>query len=582
MKLLPKLAALLALVCSLQLAELQADTIPVGTDVSLINKSGEQAYRQRSICAYLPLDELKKRLKTSTYSAFENPTGIFFREGETVKISLAGDAAAGVQLIVHNWGEQSSHEVYDLKVGENVLVMKGSGLGYLDYRSIEPSTAPVLDVQIEGGVINGLFTSADDAATWQNLLANVKCDMIDLVSDRVQLIFNVQSLREHCPERGDELLATYNRIIKIQQDIMGMELFKVHPGNHMLGRNIWNGFMYADGTGAAFIHTSMKDIGNPDALLRQAWGVAHEFGHVNQTRPGFCWVGTTEVSNNVFSAWTNYLLNPSEMRLEHEVTQSPNGRLRGGRYHSYLQAALVEKQIWQFYRGPDFNYPNPYTPQTVEESVKQFAGNADFFVQLCPLWQLQLYLAVVCGKDDFYPQIFQRVRETDESEMTQGEMRINWMKYACDAAQLNLSEFFVMTRMLAPINRWKTDYSSRMLSISEDMVKDCLQHASQYATPDSRVIYYINANNVDVFKARQDVVKGSALTPVDGKISVPSGDWAGSVAFEVYEGDKLIGISCLGLGHKDDKTTDVFVPSTATRVSAVAWDGKRTTVWGNL
>ncbi len=579
MKILPKLALLLALGSTISMAELRADTIPTGTDVSLINQQGETAYRNRSIRAYLPLDKVRKRLKTSSYSAFENPTGIFFSKGEQITISVKGDSVQELTLIVHNWGPEASHEEYPLKAGENSITLSNSGLAYLDYRSDSPQNAPVLDLQIEGGVINGLFSVKDDDQTWQALLANTKCEMIDMIGDRVQLIFNVESLREHCPVRGSELLATYEEIIKIEQDMMGLELFQNHPGNHILGRNIWKGFMYADGTGAAFIHTSMKDIGDPDTVKKQAWGIAHEFGHINQTRPGFCWVGTTEVSNNVFSAWVNYLFTPESMRLEHEVTNSPNGRLRGGRYHSYLQAALVEKQIWQFYRGPDFNYPKSYEPLTAEESIEQFAGNADFFAQLCPLWQLQLYLAVVCGKEDFYPQIFERVRQTDESELTHGQMRINFMKYACDAAQLNLSEFFVMTRMLAPINRWKTDYTERMLSINDDMVKDCLQHASQYPAPDSRVIYYINVNNADIFQAKQDIVVGSKQSPKDGKLTLSAGDWQGAVAFEVYADDKLVGVSCLGLGHQDDKTTDVFIPESANKVCAVAWDGKRTIVW---
>ncbi len=580
MKILPQLFALLSIAYSIQCAELYADTIPQGTDVSCINKSGDEAYRQRSIRAYLPIEEVKQRLKINNYSAFENPTGIFFKAGETATIKVDAAEINELQLIVHNWGPEQSHEVYPLQAGENNIVLKNSGLAYIDYRSMEPESARILNVQIEGGAINGLFGREDDDITWKNLLANAQCEMIDLIGDRVQLVFSVDALQKNCPERGSELLDAYDEIIKIEQDMMGFELFKCHPGNHILGRNIWNGYMYADGTGAAFIHTSMNGIGNPDKVKQQAWGIAHEFGHINQTRPGFCWVGTTEVSNNVFSSWVNYLFTPDNMRLEHEVTNSPDGRMRGGRFHSYLQAAIVEKQIWQFYRGPDFNYPKTYTPQTVEESTAQFAGNADFFAQLCPVWQLQLYLAVVCGKDDFYPQIFERVRNTNEEEMSQGELRINFMKYACDAAKLNLNEFFVMTRMLAPINRWKTDYTPRMLTISENMVKDCLKHASQYPSPDSRVIYYISANNVHLFKAKQNIVKGKAIEPAEGKMTISADDWQNVVAYEVYEGKKLIGVSCLGLGHEDDRTTEVFVPDSANMVCAVAWDGKRTKVWG--
>ncbi len=574
----------LCLAASLCLAPLSA-AVPQLTDTSKLNdKTQEQAYRNRSFRAYLPLDEVRRRYKVNNYSAYENPTGIYFTAGEQATLTLDSKAPAqGIALIVHDFGPSGAHEVYPLKPGKNSITMKKPGLAYVQYRDTDPSKAAPIRLRIEGGRINGIFTSKDDNATWKKLLAGTVCDMIDLVGERVHLVYHVGELRKQTPAQGVELLKTYDEAMKQQQDLMGWGSLIPHPGNHILGRNIWRGFMHADGMGAAFHHNTMREVGNAQKLPKSSWGVAHEFGHVNQVRPGMLWVGTGEITNNIFSAWSNFLFNPASMRLEHEGTGSPNGHLRGGRMHCYIHSALVEGRPWQYQQGPDsFNYgkhatgkPQPSLREEIEMSPKSY----DHFVNVAPLWQLQLYMDVACGKKDFYPRIFDAVRKTDESKLTQGQMRMNFMKNACDASQLNLTRFFARTRMLTPLNRWKNDYGSRMLTVTPEMVEDFLVHAHQYPEPDSSVIYYINSNNVDIFKKKMAMKAGKQLQPVKGKITVPADQWQGAVAFEVRQGKKLIGASLLGLGHGDNKTTDVFVPVEASEVYAVSWDGKREVIY---
>ncbi len=579
MNILPSLLAL-----SLSVATLHA-AIPTLTDTSKLNESArEMAYRTRSFHAYLPLEEVRNRYKVNNYSAYENPTGIYFKQGEKTLIELNADAPqSGITLIVHDFGPSGAHQVYPLKPGKNQLTLRQSGLAYIDYRDSKPEQAAPIKVKIQGGRINGIFTQHDDDATWKKLLANTVCEMIDIVGERVQLVYHVGELRKQTPERGSSLLKSYDEIIKQQQDLMGWESHIRHPGNHILGRNIWRGFMHADGMGAAFHHNTMHEVGSDKRLPRSSWGVAHEFGHVNQVRPGFLWVGTGEVSNNIFSSWSNFKLNPSHMRLEHEPTQSPNGHMRGGRMHSYVHSALIEARPWQYQQGQDsFNYgkfaagkPAPSLREEIEMSPKSF----DHFANLGPLWQLQLYMDAARGKSDFYPQIFQKIRETDESKIPHGQMRINFMKNACDAAKLNLTRFFTYTRMLKPLNRWKNDYGSRMLTVTPEMVRDFLEHAHQYPEPDSSVIYYINSNNVEIFKNKTPIKEGAELTPSNGKLTVPADQWQGAVAFESRRDKKLIAVSLLGLGHQDNKTTDVFVPDDATAVYAVSWDGKRKRIY---
>ncbi len=541
--------------------------------------ASEQQSEARHITAkaYLPIEEIRKRYKVNNYSAFENPTGIYFRAGDEARITLSDEAKGQViRLIVHDFGESGHHAVYPLQAGENVLRIQQAGLAYINY--LHPQgTGPDVKVNIKGGVVNGVFTREHSAAEWKQMLANAKSPMIDMLGERVQLVYHVDQLRKQCPEKGPELLATYDHIIKIQQDMMGWGSLIPQPKNHILGRNIWRGFMHADGMGAAFHHNTMQEVGNAERLPKSSWGVAHEFGHVNQVRPGMLWVGTGEITNNIFSAWTNYLLNPSSMRLEHEVTPSPNGNIRGGRLHCYIHSARVLGQPWQYQNGPD-NYRYPAKPISLAERIRSSKQSYDHFVNVAPLWQLQLYAAVAQGKADFYPQIFQKVRETDESQLTQGQMRINFMKNACDALGMNLSRFFIETGMLQPLNRWKNDYGSRMLTVTPKMVDEVLTHAAQYPEPDSSVIYYITSNSAPIFKNKTALTQGKPQRVQQGKITIPADQWQGAVAFEVYSGKKLVGVSLLGLGHQDNKSTDVFFPAGSTELKAVSYDGKRVTV----
>ena len=59
------------------------------------------------------------------------------------------------------------------------------------------------------------------------------------------------------------------------------------------------------------------------------------------------------------------------------------------------------------------------------------------------------------------------------------------------------------------------------------------------------------------------------------RFTVPGNQWENAVAFEVYNGDKLIRVCLRGLNQKDNKSTDVLLLPGATTVMAVQWDGKR-------
>ena len=548
--------------------------VPVGTDFSTLNSAGdmESAYRNRTYCAYRPISQLREQLHCNNYSHFENPTGIYFRRGEQVTVTVEGDAPRGLALIIHDFGRDGDHAVVKLQSGVNRFSAPAQGLSYLEYRAEEPAQAPALRVRVEGGLVNGVFTRHDDAATWKKLLAGAKCNILDIVGERVQLAYNVDGLREHCPERGPELLAIYDSVIRMEQEMLGWDKYGVHPGNHIHGRVQWGGFMHADGIGSAYVYSAMNEVANPDSLHQSVWAIAHEFGHINQCRPGMMWAGSQEVTNNIFSAWCCYSINPNNCRLEHEVTPVIGSRtpMRGGRMDCYVNNAIVNRQLWQFQSGPDNGLRNVPGART-----------GDHFVSLSPLWQLQLYMAVARDKKDFYADIHHLAR-TDAADSPHGKLRLQFFTRACDVTVWDLSDFFVKVGIVAPMNRYVEDYQSHMVTITPEMCKKAIEHARKYPKPDSSVIYYINANNVHIYRERLPVQPSPDYVPEfrKGRVTIPATVWQNSVAFEAYDEEgNLLRIALRGLNHKDNATTDLICPAGTVAIKAVQWDGTRYDMW---
>lgn len=561
--------------CVLAFASLcSAEGVPVRTDYTGINSGNpEQNYRNRKFASYLSNNALRRITKTGNYSSFENPTGIFFSAGERVTLSVSGlPQGQPLKLIVHDFEKDGKHEEYPLQNGSNKINIKSKGLGYIDYRTDSPENMPPpVNIRIQGGKINGVFTHKDNAATWKKLLKSAKCNILDILGERCQLTYTVDGLRKGCPEDGPKMIRIYDYLMHLQQDdILGWDRDGIHPGNHIHGRAMWGGYMHADGLGAAFHFDTIPGISDPVRLSQGAWGVAHEFGHVNQTKRGMCWVGLTEVTNNICSSWTNYMLNRSNMRLEHENVPNADGqRMIGGRFDCYVNNALVRRRLWLYHGGPDSN-----------NNLGKRAGDA--FVSLCPLWQLQLYMAVACGKKDFYPNIFHDVRSTDESAMTNGELQMLFMKRACDSAKLDLTEFFALLGMLSPMDRVMSDYAVSYITITEEMCRSVMQHIARYPKPESSVIFYITANTVECYRDRLQVQPPSdGATPPsiqNNRIEIGENEWQNAVAFEAYSRGKLVRVSLRGLNHKDGKATTVICPEGTDCVKAVQWDGTRYTV----
>lgn len=521
--------------------------------------------------AYPLLSTTAKKNKTNQYNQFENPTGIYFKKDDIALVFVEKTSPLGLKMRVHGWDEEGGDSSYPLKSGTNVFTIKNPGLSYIEYFTDDLKKAPKVGVHIATGEVNGYFDSSKHKdADWQKILNSTVYDTLDIIGKRVQLAYHVPSLKKYCPEKGLELINLYDKIIGLEYDILGFTKYKDAPKNRMFGRSVPKGFMFADGMGAGFNNDTLKGLADPEAVKKEAWGISHEFGHVNQVRPHLKWVSTTEVTNNIFSAWIQYCFTPHSLRLEHENCPNPGGgNALGGRFNWYLQSALVAKEPWLCHKGPD--------------KMEGYENGGDHFVKLCPLWQLQLYFAVAGkGNKDLYPDLFKQARDNKEENKSNGELQLNFMKNVCDATKQDLTDFFVTAGMLKPIDKDMDDYSRAQLTITEADCKKLINYAKKYKKPASPVIYYISGNSVQAYKNSLPV-SGTAEKGISiegDNIIVDHAEWKNVAAFETYKDKDLIFVVIAGTGSPDNSSSLVPYSQGATRIEAVSWDGKRHLVHG--
>ena len=548
---------------------------------SLYDETYNLKYRVQEYEPYRELEDLASEMKTSQYNPFENPTGIYFNDGDEAIVFVGETYGEHLFLKVYDFDKTRQGiptpqpSSYPLDKGINKLNIPYGGLAYIEYYTSNWKTAPQLKVHIATGKVNGYFDKNRDSSTdWKKILDDATYGCLDIKGDYINLVYGVNSLRQYCND-GLELIRNYDELVVLEHEIMGLSKYDRIPKNHMFARVVKDG-LFADGWGAGFGEFSMNELASTSKSIKEGvWCIAHELGHVNQIRPGLKWVSTTEVTNNIYSVCARYKYNRESLNLEQErCNDGDNNYVLGGRFNSYLNYGIVKGEHWLCQKGQDNMDPDSYP----------FGG--DHFVKLCPLWQLLLYYREIIGgsKRDWYGDVAEIVRNTDESNFTDGELNLNFMRNTCDVVKEDLTDFFIKCGMLKPINKVLNDYVSAPLVITQQDCEELVKYASRYPKPATPVLYYLSGNSEKAFKEKLSVEgeygKGVRVK-TDGNIVVDHAVWKNAVVFETYKDEELKYVALVGTDSPDLSTTLVRYPSGSTRVEAVAWDGTRTLVYGS-
>ena len=422
-------------------------------------------FRVQQYRAWQHPDVMAAANKTEPYSLRDNPTGIYVRQGEEL-IVLADDLhGRNVSLYVQKphdgtAGTQLGGSAYPLNTGANKIKVANEGLIYVMYHTPTGTEDPVR-INIATGHVNGYFDSRKHTKDdWKRLLDKASYVLFDLLGEYAHLTFHTDSFREYTPD-GLALVNKYDELVRLEQEFMGLHKYDRAFRNRLyfLVMNNSN-YIHATSYYTGYDVSTQKDILDLDKFTANPWGVAHEAGHIHQTRPGFKWKGMTEVTNNIHSL--------------------------------YVQTAFGNRSrlIKEDYYTKGFAIIDGTGAKTAHIDIP------DVFCQLIPFWQLKLYMHDVAGKPDFYKDLYEKIR-VNPDPATDGQCQMEFVKVACDVAQVDFTEFFDAWGFFVPVNKTVDDYGNAPFIVTQTMIDDCKAYIAGkgYVKP-ARAVQRLTDDNV--------------------------------------------------------------------------------------
>lgn len=487
----------------------------------------EKKFRIRDYQPYSDVELWAEKLMTKRYSNLDNPTGIYAEAGDSILV-LVGDThgqSVSIQLIPD---VEAGGDTYFLHEGVNKIGIRRKGMLFIMYTAdlLSPSAKPVrIHIPLNSGTVNGFFDLKEDQtdAAYAELLRKATYKYFCVRGEKIMFYFHLSKMREYLPNNILSAIHLWDNIIGWQQELMGID--DVRPSqvnNHIFAISPEDGYMWASDYRIGFVYTYLNNIllyDNVMAAKDNAWGPAHEIGHIHQR--AINWPSSTESSNNLFS---NYIL----YKLGKYCS-------RGSELSALATARCINGNAW-------------YNMGT---STHQ---NEDTEIHMRMNWQLWNYYHRCGYQPDFWQKLFRLLRENRISESDPGAGQLLFARMACQAANQNLTEFFERWGFFEPVDNVTIEqYGSWNYNVTPRMISETKAFMARFPAPRHAFYYLEDRKNGDVgidnykvgdvghysqFKNNQKISKTPKYSRSGQRISISNGDEA--VAFEVKKGDKLL------------------------------------------
>jgi hypothetical protein len=427
--------------------------------------------------------------KTNKYGLRDNPTGIYAIAGEDLIVIVGETDGHSPSLFIQEPWKEINGTAYALREGVNKITPKHEGLVYILYYTATGEEDPV-KINIVTGGVNGYFDVEKHTTPeeWRRLLAKANYSFWDVKGRYSILILEPSAWRTGCPNDGAPIIEKYDDLVYSEQVFQGMEKYnKMNPTRMVLiAGKMSTGVAanasdyrtaYGDGSQVEMV-TMSKLTSTTSTTGAVAWMPAHEIGHVNQTRPGLKWQGMTEVTNNILSQYitTKWGI---RSRLGDEIVK--NGKTR-------YQIAVEE----------------------IVDAGLAHNAHGDVFCKLVPFWQLKLYMHDVLGEEDFYKDVYEEVRlranpAAQSGSTSDGMCQLQFVKIACEIAQLDLTDFFEKWGFLTAVSMSVDDYGTSTFTVTQtaiDAVKAeiAAKGYPQPTVPAGKKLYEITDKNKNEYK----------------------------------------------------------------------------------
>ena len=458
---------------------------------------------------------------SNAFGKLSGPTGICGKAGDIIYIYVdeapSADCTLQAEVVVDSDspGDHQTGSTTTLRAGLNIVLLSTPSTVYIFYQLNNPTKyladSPAAKIHIEGGQLQGYFdytrgmTNQDWTLLYEKLLN--KSNIVNLKCDRIVFAMVGNKVKNAIGQTGEAegLMRVWNNFVECEEDLMG---FKEDLAGRF--RNVWNafsvthGYMYASTYGTYYENSTIGTVMNYNALTASGgaiWGPSHEIGHNHQSSINV--VGATEVSNNLFSNVNVFLQGVSTTR-----------------------GSAVTTTLEHFAKGTG------WFDMGIWEQTRMY-------------YQLYLYFHAQGHKPDFYPTLFKMLRQdpmkkrtgpstsvvdgdgnTVTANITYGKTDyLHMAKKMCDAAQLDLSEFFEVNGMFKPYEKkFIGDYSNYWVTTLEEDIEEAKAYMHKY--PKAPSICFID----DRIKLSDVIVDG----PFEGK---PQGSTRVNYSDEVKIGE---------------------------------------------
>ena len=454
--------------------------------------------------AYTPAYLWRNKLNATQLTDMNNPTGIFVNSMEEVSVFVGGSIPDGcsLRLVALDGNSRAGYdEGIALQEGYNVAIMGKDNAHlwvmytYTGQENTRIQEMPTLKIHIEGGKaygycdVTGLNDSAANAeyrtmmshastvaaanstaATDINFVVKGNYGLFYFPLDTYQQVWGTTaySSRNYTTNYNiyksihwfDNVLAWewslmgfMKRVLNHETDAHenvsgGNDLYPTYCNNLALTLQVDGGNPYST-TG----YTAMPGIGGVESSYNAEradfdnWCAGHESGHNNQGLINL--PSSTEASNNLFSNVVTYL-------------------------HGYRLS-----------RGEPVSTTNTDYCNSKQFALRDIGSTHRMY------WQLYLYYHEAARKTDFYPTLFESLRE-DPLELNTGECFTKFYKKVCQAAEEDLTEFFRAWGFFVPFeNTVFGDYTSRTLSLTQSQIDAAIAEVKAMGFAENKSIIFI-------------------------------------------------------------------------------------------
>lgn len=464
----------------------------------------EKNFRIRNYEAYSDVEYWADKIQTKKYSNLDNPTGIYVSKDEEVVV-LVGDTHGKTVTLQTIWEVNKtpdldkptdyyketavSGDIYPLVEGVNLLKMKGPGQLFVMYtvpgEGLTEHPEPIkIHIPLGHGVVNGFFDLKEHKtdAKYAELIGKATHKYFCVRGERMTFYFHRLKMLDAAPDQILSAINLWDDIVGWEQSLMGISSLREEGkiNNHMLSISPEGAYMWASDYRMGFVYTYLRNIllkENVMAVEDNAWGPAHEMGHVHQY--AINWPMSTESSNNLFS---NYV-----------IRRLGKYKSRGRGLASLANAIYRDKQAWW----------------NMGSSTHQ---NEDTETHMRMNWQLWIYYDLCKGNENeskFWPKVFEIMRtkyknlpgnKPKQNPLENAaERQMAFAKAVSEAAQEDLTDFFETWGFFKVVNNEKVDqYGEYAYNVTEQMIADTKAFIQQYPKK-AAPIQYIEDRRISDF-----------------------------------------------------------------------------------